>query len=345
MRIETKDYAFDLPDGFVEQPADTCRSFVHAEDHRELTVATMIAKEEAGVDDMLRRLADARLAVLRENQAAELSLPVAFADRNDLRIASFVSVGKEPLVSFCASITHARALMGQRYVVSLCMYQYFKHGAGAPVVDEFERFARSVAETVEPLPQRHALLRGEARGDAVDATRLYPYLVPAGYLETRPPAAPPPRALGHGLHLALAEDFDGAARIRFAEDIPSLGAPEALVALAASNLARAAAERKVTIQGFAGPRGLPVMIFGPEWLAAGCLLLPDLHAFAGAHLGDGPLCASVPHRDAMLVFKQEDASYRKEMQDLIAKNEAGARKPLTAGLFTVTHEGVTALEA
>ena len=48
-----------------------------------------------------------------------------------------------------------------------------------------------------------------------------------------------------------------------------------------------------------------------------------------------PLWASVPHRDAMLIFWQEDAGYRREMQVLIAENEAGARKPLTAQLFAV----------
>lgn len=343
MLAETKYFAFDLPDGFVEQSADACSSFVHAEDHREITVASVMAKEEAGVDEVLRRLAEQRLEILRQNGAAEHALPISFADRNDRRIASFVAVGRDPMVSFCANVTHTRAVMGQRCVVMFCVYQYFKPGAGAPNVDLFERFARTVADTIQPLPQRKALERGEEQGATVDPTRLYPYLVPSGYLERRPPTAPTPRALGHGLYLALAEDFDGAAKIHFAEDMPSLGAPDALVEIAKSNIARAASERRVTIQRFEGPRGLPAMILGPEWLAAGCLLLPNLHSFAAGHLGNGPLCASVPHRDAMLLFRQEDAAYRREMQSLIAQNEAGAPKPLTHGLFAVTPDGITPL--
>jgi hypothetical protein len=215
----------------------------------------------------------------------------------------------------------------------MCLYQYLAPGT-PPDVERFSRFAQEVLATVEVLPQRESLQRATAKRGEVDTARLYPYLVPSSYLDASS-AALAPKHLGHGLYVALAEDFDGAARVHLAEALTSLGPPEALLGIAASNLRRALSEQRVGIGRFAGPRGLPVVHFGPEWLAASCLLLPDLHAFASAQLGDGPLCASVPHRDAMLIFRDEDAAYRREMQALIAENEAGARKPLTAELFAV----------
>jgi len=223
----------------------------------------------------------------------------------------------------------------------LCLYEY--PGRSVPVVESFERLGRAVLDTLEPFPRR-ADLEHAARQEA-DATRLYPYLVPEGYLDKRADSAPTPRHLGHGLFLALAEDFGGVARILFPEDVVSLGAPEAVFEIARANLASALREQRVTIQGFEGPRGFPVMRFGSEPLAASCLVLDDLYAFGATHLGAGPLCASVPHRDAMLLFRREDAGYRREMRQLIAVNEEGAPKPLTDGLFTVNPKGIERMKS
>jgi hypothetical protein len=341
MRVQTPHFAFDLPDGFAAQTGDGTWSAIHDADVREITVSSLMAKEEAPVDDVMRRVAELRVEVLRKNGGADHAEPIVFEDRGDLRVAWFATVGKTPLLSYCALVTHRRPVMGQRCVVSFCLYQYFRPGMRPPDAGALLSLGSSILSTLEPLPQRAVLERASAQAvAATDGARLYPYLVPEGYLESRPPTASKPRALGHGLYLALAEDFDGAARVHFPAELPSLGTPEAIVKIAGSNLVRAVREQRVTIQGFQGPRGLPAIIFGPQWLAASCLLLPDLHAFAGRHLGQGPLCAAVPHRNTMLVFREEDATYRAEMKALIAKNEAGAPKPLTSELFVVRADGI-----
>jgi hypothetical protein len=344
MRVETPYFAFALPDGYVERPGpDGGFNAVHEVDAREIVVTSVMMGEEADVDAVFRRLANIRLGVFRDRGAAEQALPLAFADRGDLRTASFLCVGKDPTVSFCGMVTHRRAVIGQYCLVTVCIYQYAKRD-GAPDVESFHAAGRALLATLEPLPQRAALERGQKQGKSIDPSRVYPYLVPAAYLENRKSDAPMPRALGHGVYLAFAEDFDGAARIHFPEDVASLGEPQTVIELARRNLARAAGEQKVTIRGFDGPRKLPVMVFGREWLAASCLLLPNLHAFAARFLGDGPMCASIPHRDAMLVFRQGDAAYRDEMRAFIAANEADGRKPLTSGLFAIGPDKIEPLD-
>ncbi len=136
MHFETPHFAIDVPDGYQQQEVDTCSSFVHGDDHREITVATIAAKEEADIGQVLRGLADARLDILRKEDAAAHSSPVTCVDRGELRESSFVAVGREPLLTFCGSVVDRRPLMGQRHVVMFCCDQYFKRGAGAPDVSD-----------------------------------------------------------------------------------------------------------------------------------------------------------------------------------------------------------------
>jgi hypothetical protein len=349
MRFETPHFGFDLPDGYRQQEADSCTSFVHDEDRREITVATMAAKEEADIDWVVRFLAEQRLEALEKLGGLVHATPVTLADRGHLRESSFLAVGADPILTFCGNVIDSRPLLGQRHVVMFCCYQYFRPGAGAPDAAAFETMARELFASVVPVPQRDALDRAAAqapaeKGTVRDPSRLYPYPVPRGYLDAETFEGPEPSTIGHDIYLALAEDFEGAAAIHYPERLGALGDRAAVVALAQANLARAAGERKVTIRGFEGPRGQLVMLFGFEWLAASCLLLPDLHAFAARTLGgEGPFCAAIPHREAMFVFRDLDASYRQEMRAFIAQNEKDARKPLTGELFAVTPAGIEPL--
>lgn len=156
----TNDFAFELPDGFVEQLGEACSSYVHAADCRELTLASFMTRDDATIDEVLLRLAEQRLEVFRRNGAADHALPIEFTDHNDLRVASFLSVGRNPMISFCANVTSAREVAGGRHVAMFCAYQYFKPGAGAPNVDLFERFARMVAGTLRPISTRFAQAAG-----------------------------------------------------------------------------------------------------------------------------------------------------------------------------------------
>jgi hypothetical protein len=343
MRVTTAHFSFTLPPNFTPQPPAASWSAIDGAKAQEITVSSLMAGEDAPLDPTLRQVAELRIDVLRKAGGAERVEPVTFETQGERRIAWFVAKGKNPLLSYCALVTHERPVMGQRCIVSFCVYQYVAPGI-TPDAAGFLALAAGIVRELEPLPERAVLERASAKAQGgTDATRVYPYLVPAGYVQGRPPVAIPPVTIGHGLYVALAEDFDGAARVFFPGEGPSRGTPDESVRAAKENLARAVHEQRVSVQGFQGPRGLPVMLFGRQWLAASCLLLPDLHSFASRHLGDGPLCASVPHRDTLLVFRQEDAAYRTQMRELIARNEAGAPKPLTPDLFAVRKNGIEAM--
>lgn len=57
-------------------------------------------------------------------------------------------------------------------------------------------------------------------------------------------------------------------------------------------------------------------------------------------IGTADLCASIPHRDAMLLFARGDGAYRDAMRALVREEEGDGRKPLTFELFTRTEAGV-----
>ena len=177
------------------------------------------------------------------------------------------------------------------------------------------------------------------------ASRFVPYPIPKGYLEHRDPSHPAPRHLGHDLYLALAESFEataehGIAEIHIPEDLAERGTPDQLIAEAQRNLADDLRAGAVGIARFTGPNGVPFMLFGGDWRAASCLMLPDLHAFVARHLGEGPFCVSVPHRGAMVVFPDGGPEQRSAMQAMIAAKEAGEPKPLTPHLFSLGPEGI-----
>jgi hypothetical protein len=341
MRFDDPCFALDVPDSFVRDPTGEDFGAVDEEAGRQIIVSKWRVKDASmPIDFLFDQIERTRRGVLRQSGCNDAPGPVERFDRGDVRVSSFLAVGANPLIAFCGLATHKAEVLGQRWMIAFNFYQYFVPSADAPDVDAFVRDARAIFASLEPLPARDVLAR--AQGAEIDVSRFYPYLVPTGYLEARRPDAPPPRSFGHGLYVALAEDFEGAARIHFPEDLGELGSRDDLLARATKNLVAAVGDRRVTIQGFGGPRGHVAMLFGPEWLAASCIFLPDLHRFASQHLGDRPICASIPHRDAMLLFRAEDDAYRREMQALIAKNEAESmRKPLTPSLFAVTGAGVS----
>jgi hypothetical protein len=89
-----------------------------------------------------------------------------------------------------------------------------------------------------------------------------------------------------------------------------------------------------------GPQGRPFVLVGGHWAAATALLLPHLRTIAAPTLGTDDLLASIPHREAMLIFARGDRSYRDAMRGLVRQNESDGRKPLTFELFALTSDGV-----
>lgn len=190
--------------------------------------------------------------------------------------------------------------------------------------------------------------RPEATDDALpdvvkfDQLKIYPYVIPASYLDAKqgPATSGLSYPIGHGLLVTLVHDLNGMVRNVREQELKSAGlAIKDAHFQARQNLAELAESRAITAQRFDGPRGQPFIIFTDHWLAAACVLLPDLAKLATQTLGTDRYCICLPQRDAMLIFPSADESFRSEMMAMIHQNEADARKPLSFGLFRLGDEG------
>jgi hypothetical protein len=172
---------------------------------------------------------------------------------------------------------------------------------------------------------------------------LYPYLVPQAYAAYQMGASDGMlEPLGHGIFVALIFDEGGLVRGATPEDLRALQlSPAAARARALENLEalakRGALGMKLWPQG---PKGAPFMLVGGHWAAATAILLPRLRRTALEKLGDGPVCASIPHREALLFFPCGTREVRDAMRAMVRANEADGAKPLTWSLFSVTGAGV-----
>lgn len=73
--------------------------------------------------------------------------------------------------------------------------------------------------------------------------------------------------------------------------------------------------------------------------AATAILLPRLRDLVAGQVGSREICASIPHREAMLLFAKGDRAHRDEMRALVREKESDGRKPLTFELFELTDAG------
>ena len=179
-----------------------------------------------------------------------------------------------------------------------------------------------------------------------DASKIYPYVVPAAYLEvggTKSQTIAWP--LGHGLHVALVHDLDGIVRNVTPNDLASLGLSfEEAKKRSLGNLSTLFKSGDIKASRFNGPGGNPFILMGGHWATATCILLPDLHKFAASNIGSDELCVSIPHRDALLIFAKGDKAYRDLMRKMIREKENDGRKPLSFELFNLTSTGLTELK-
>jgi hypothetical protein len=178
-----------------------------------------------------------------------------------------------------------------------------------------------------------------------DAAKIYPYVVPADYLEHQP-ASPTRMAwpLGHGLHEVLVHDLGTLVRNVSPADLVALGlTPQTARQRALANLADAVRTGAIRHQLIAGPQQRSFLLFGGHWSAAAAILLPDLHRLVVKHLGDGNFCACLPHREALLVFAKGDRAYREEMRAMIREREGAGYKSLSFSFFELGPDGVREL--
>lgn len=184
---------------------------------------------------------------------------------------------------------------------------------------------------------------GRSAPPQIDAERIFPYLVTTAY-----PSPPGVQYadLGHGVRIALVVEERPAEPVGLLRSVTPAELNELGVdwtegtRIAIANLESLAKAGTVSNTVFErGPSGRPFALFGGHWAAATCLLLPRLREMTSDALGTSELCASIPHRDALLVFPKGDRAHRDAMRAMIRENESDGAKPLTAELFELTPNG------
>jgi hypothetical protein len=150
MRFVTPHFAFDVPEGFTENlEATSCHSFVREADLVEVTVSTFVSGGDP-LDDTLRYLSEQhRKAFERLGEAPAVS-SLKLETRGTYRIAHFLAVGMNPILSFCAKVTPERLERGKRCIVAFSVYQQFAPGRPQPTIEAFTQLAWSLLMTLEP---------------------------------------------------------------------------------------------------------------------------------------------------------------------------------------------------
>jgi hypothetical protein len=170
----------------------------------------------------------------------------------------------------------------------------------------------------------------------MDLAKIYPYVVPAGYVEAAPSG---PEGfilpLGHDVFAMLVHDLDGLCRNVLPEEVEGLEAGE-VHQRALSNLEDLAQGQEIQKSMHQGPGGMPFILWSGHWLTASCIRLGGLHAFATKLLKVDTVCVSIPQREAMLLFPRGTREQRDQMRTLIRQNEEDARKLVTWELFTLS---------
>jgi hypothetical protein len=185
----------------------------------------------------------------------------------------------------------------------------------------------------------------EQRGGPMDLAKVYPYVVPAGYIEHAPDG---PDGLilplGHDIFAMLVHDLDGVCRNVLPEELADAGLTVAGIhGQALENLESLAQGQEIQKSMHQGPGGTPFMLWSGHWLTASCIRLPGLCAFATKYLKVDTVAVSVPQREAMLLFPLGTRKEREQMRALIRKNEEDARKLVTWEFFELSPDGLRPL--
>ncbi len=147
--------------------------------------------------------------------------------------------------------------------------------------------------------------------------------------------------LGNGLEVVLVHDDGGLVHNVSPEELRQahLSTNQARE-IALGNLKALMSSGAIEAKVFdAGPEERPFILFSNHWLAASCILLPDLYELASKRLGTTDIRVSIPNRNSMLVFPKGDAHYRQAMRALVREKESDDPKLLTFKLFGLTKAG------
>lgn len=157
----------------------------------------------------------------------------------------------------------------------------------------------------------------EAPPAQLDRAAVYPLIVPAQDV----PTGPVRRPLVDGLVIVLAEDQHGQAKVLREPDLQGWPLDDAYTA-ALANLDRAA--HGIPVKAEVGADGHTVdVVWGHDWRAAACLLLPGVRQMAAQKLGTDRVYAAIPNRDVLVLFAD-----RSLIEDVLAA-ESHAPHPIS----------------
>jgi hypothetical protein len=177
---------------------------------------------------------------------------------------------------------------------------------------------------------------------AFDIGRCYPYVVPKDYLQHQPDDGKGlVRPFGHGLFVLLVQDQDGLVQNVTPDDLAAAKfTAESAHEKALDNLQKLFASGKIKAMKYdKGPHERPFILVSEHWASAACILLPKVRTFAQKNLGQDEIVASIPHRDAMLLFPKPAKGELGEIRKFVVEHESEGRKPLTFEPFELTEKG------
>ena len=170
--------------------------------------------------------------------------------------------------------------------------------------------------------------------------RLFPYLTPPGY-----PSVPGlTKELGHDIQVNYVEDLNNIVKGILSKDVSGAMTATVIRESAQRNLDRAVVAGEVELRVYEGPGDQPLIVSSGSWLSASTLVWSGLFDAASEHLKTDQILASIPHRDALLLFPFGPFSYREVMRAFVKENEGDGRKPLTWELFRITLAGVSSFK-
>ncbi len=186
--------------------------------------------------------------------------------------------------------------------------------------------------------------------------KIYPYIVPAPYVENQPTYLDGYiRPLGHDVQVMLMHDLGALYGNVQPEEIEAAGLTFSQAhALALDNLQKLAesgamSQHLMFVNLAAVPADfldseaagswqgqVPFVLWTGHPLAASCLLIPNLYSWAQKQLGSDDILASIPQRENLLLFPKGDAHFRGVMRRTIQQAESQAIKLITFEWFTLT---------
>jgi hypothetical protein len=173
----------------------------------------------------------------------------------------------------------------------------------------------------------------------VSIEALFPYVIPAGYVDWTEPGMWDSWTFSPEVHLGLAFHRNNMIRSARPAELAALGLDsDAAFDRASENLTREMSADNVGVQGVLGLRdGLDIVVSQGSWMAPAVgLLVREFYEFAAANLRSKVLGAIVVHQQLLVVFPLTEAAARSvALRKFVDDEYKAARKPVSRSWLTL----------